>query len=394
MNAAPKILAFAASSSSASINRHLVEHAAARLQSLAPAVEVEFLDLRDYELPVYSIDRERTDGIPQAAQRFFEKIGNADGLLISYAEHNGFYTAAFKNVFDWASRVQMKVFQGKPMVAMATSPGPRGGTNVLRAALDSAPHFGAEVVGSLSVPKFSENFDLEAGTLRDRSASVRLGMVLQRFAARLGIEAGPANPFGAEMWDTRYAEAQVAYGADPNVFLRAVAGRIPPGPVLVLAAGEGRDAVFLAERGHDVTAIDLSAVGLEHAQQLAEERGVALRTVVGDAGEFDFGQRPWAGIVAVWAHMPPEVRKKVHAASVRALQPGGAFVLEAYSPKHLHSPGHGGPPFADMMMTPQSLRTELEGLEFELVQEVSRDVQEGRDHSGASTTTQVLAFKP
>lgn len=180
-----KILAFAASSSSTSINRALVTHAADRLRAALPAAEVELLDLRDYDMPVYSSDREKEGGIPEPAKRFFAKIGESDALLISYAEHNGFYTAAFKNLFDWTSRIEAKVFQGKPMAIMAASPGGGGGGNVLKTALASAPHFAAEVVGSLSVPRFHKTFALEAGELKDPDLSEALQVAVDALAARL-----------------------------------------------------------------------------------------------------------------------------------------------------------------------------------------------------------------
>ncbi|MBV1859964.1 MAG: NAD(P)H-dependent oxidoreductase [Nannocystaceae bacterium] len=180
-----KILAFAASSSSTSLNAALVTHAGDRLQEILPAAEIQLLDLREYDMPVYSTDRETSDGIPEPAQRFFEKIGEADALLISYAEHNGSYTAAFKNTFDWASRIQAKVFQGKPMTVLSTSPGPRGGGNVLATALSAAPHFGAEVLSSLSVPSFHKVFDLESGTLTDAALTEALTAALGTLASRL-----------------------------------------------------------------------------------------------------------------------------------------------------------------------------------------------------------------
>lgn len=238
-----KVLAFAASSSRNSINRALVQHAAARLRSeFLPDLEVETLDLNDYEMPLFSVDREREGGIPEAAQRFLDAIKAADGLLISYAEHNGLYTAAFKSLFDWASRIENKVFQGKPVAALSTSPGGRGGANVLKVALESAPHFGAEVVASLSVPKFRDTFDLDRGTLTDEGLAKQLGEVLQSFAKRLsrGHDAPEQRPMpGAAMWDQRYSEPYAAYGTTPNAFLLGVVGRIPPGPVLVIAAGRG-----------------------------------------------------------------------------------------------------------------------------------------------------------
>lgn len=178
-----KILAFAASNSAQSINKQLVTHASEVLKSEIDAgAEIEILDLNDYEMPIYSIDRETADDVPAAAQEFFSKIGAADALLISYAEHNGFYTAAYKNIFDWASRIEMKVFQGKPMVIMSASMGPGGGVNVLKTANDSAKFFGANILGSLAVGPFSEKFDTETGALQDPE----LASELRQSLAKLG----------------------------------------------------------------------------------------------------------------------------------------------------------------------------------------------------------------
>lgn len=175
-----KILAFAASNSAQSINKQLVTHASEIFKSeVHTGAEVEILDLNDFEMPIYSIDREKSDGIPEAAQTFFAKIGAADALLISYAEHNGFYTSAYKNIFDWTSRIEMKVFQDKPMVIMAASIGPNGGANVLKTANESASFFGANILGSLSVGPFSERFDIEKGSLIDPDLVATLRQSLQ-----------------------------------------------------------------------------------------------------------------------------------------------------------------------------------------------------------------------
>ncbi len=152
-----KIIAFAASSSSKSINKQLVTYATTLLEG----VEIEILDLNDYELPLFSEDREIELGQPDLAKKFFAKIGNCDGLIISFAEHNGSYSAAYKNLFDWCSRIDAKVFQNKPLVLLSTSPGARGGVSVLKQAVDSASHFNGVVKASLSVPSFYENFDSE-----------------------------------------------------------------------------------------------------------------------------------------------------------------------------------------------------------------------------------------
>lgn len=178
------ILAFAASNSSQSINRQLVNHAAAVYkEEINPAANIELLDINDYEMPLYSSDREQAAGIPEQAQQFLAKIAAADALLISYAEHNGFYTAAYKNLFDWASRIDSKVYQGKPMVIFATSPGARGGSNVLEAAQKSAPFFGAELRAAMSVPRFYDNFNPEAGELSDENLQTQLRTALNALTA-------------------------------------------------------------------------------------------------------------------------------------------------------------------------------------------------------------------
>ena len=194
-------------------------------------------------------------------------------------------------------------------------------------------------------------------------------------------------------WDARYSEPGYAYGTAPNDFLRAMAGRIPPGPVLCLAEGEGRNAVFLAELGHAVTAVDASAVGLAKAASLARARAVGLETVHADLADFSIKEGAWAGIVSVFAHLPPALRARLHASVVKGLRPGGVYLLEAYTPQQLAF-GTGGPPDAELLMTADALRRELAGLELEICQEVERDVVEGRFHSGRAAVVQLLGRRP
>lgn len=165
-----KVLAFGASSSKTSINKSFATYAA----NLIPNAEVEVLDLNDYELPLFSTDKEEELGQPELAKQFFAKIGNADAIVVSFAEHNGSYTAAYKNLFDWTSRIDMKVFQNKPMLLLATSPGPGGASSVLAAAKGSAPFFAADVKGDFSLPSFYDNFDLAEQTLKTEALANQL----------------------------------------------------------------------------------------------------------------------------------------------------------------------------------------------------------------------------
>lgn len=176
-----KLLAFAASSSRNSINHALVSYAVERLQSKVDSnFEFELLDLNDFELPLYSIDRENTDGIPQSAHDFFNEIGNSDALLISFAEHNGSVTAVWKNLFDWMSRIEMKLWQGKPVAMLAASPGGRAGASVLEQQKKLAPHFGAELCGQLGIGKWYEAWDASSKQLTNEADIAALDGLLSR----------------------------------------------------------------------------------------------------------------------------------------------------------------------------------------------------------------------
>lgn len=154
-----KIIAFGASNSKNSINKKLATYTAGLFKNAI----VEILDLNDYEMPIYSIDYEKKEGIPQLAHDFFAKLGEPDLMIISFAEHNGAYSAAFKNIFDWTSRINGKVFQGTKMLLMATSPGVRGGITCLEIAKDRFPRQDANVVASFSLPSFNDNFEDKEG---------------------------------------------------------------------------------------------------------------------------------------------------------------------------------------------------------------------------------------
>ena len=156
-------------------------------------------------------------------------------------------------------------------------------------------------------------------------------------------------------WNERYRAPHYVYGTAPNDFLASVADQIPPGPALCLAEGEGRNAVFLAGRGHDVTAVDQSSAGLEKARALAQSRGVPLATVVADLANFEIAPQAWAGIVAIFMHLPPVLRRAVLGRAARGLRPGGVFVMEAYTPAQLGR-GTGGPNDATLMPDLKSLQ--------------------------------------
>ncbi len=155
------ILAFAGSNSSKSINKNLITWVA---NQISDGNELRLLDLNDYEMPIYSMDRELANGVPSLAFDFVSNIDWADLILISLAEHNGAYTAAFKNIFDWSSRIPKRsVFLDKPVFITATSDGPRGASTVLEIAKNRFPFNGAQVLDTFSLPNFSQTFKVEKG---------------------------------------------------------------------------------------------------------------------------------------------------------------------------------------------------------------------------------------
>lgn len=164
-----KIVAFAASNSRQSINRELARYAASLLEG-----EIDLLDLNDFEMPLLSVDYEAEHGQPQAAHDFLAVLESADFIVVSFAEHNGNYSAAYKNIFDWATRIKREVYAGKPTLVLATSPGARGGASVLALAEKQLPHFGANVVGQFSLPEFTKNFDSSAGTISNHELDQQL----------------------------------------------------------------------------------------------------------------------------------------------------------------------------------------------------------------------------
>jgi len=173
-----RILAFGASSSSQSINRQFANHVADRI----PDAKVTDLDLRDFNLPIFSADEEEANGIPDDAKRFLELIRSHDALVVSLAEHNGSYTAAFKNLYDWASRAEYEVWGDKPMLLLSTSPGARGGASVIEAAKATFPRMGAQLKGSFSLPSFYDNFSPESG-VTDEQLAAGLHEALATFGA-------------------------------------------------------------------------------------------------------------------------------------------------------------------------------------------------------------------
>lgn len=172
-----KIIAFAGSPSKKSINKKLAAYAAGLFEN----AQVEVLDLNDYEMPLFTVDIEAVIGQHILAKAFLEKIATADILVVSLAENNGNYSAAFKNTVDWCSRINPKIFQDKPMLLMATSPGARGGASVLEIAKNNFPRFTADIKAVFSLPSFNDNFDVDANVISNAELDNQLKEIVTNF---------------------------------------------------------------------------------------------------------------------------------------------------------------------------------------------------------------------
>jgi len=174
-----KIIALGGSNSRASINKKLAVFAANKIKG----TETIEIDLNNYELPLYGVDVEQENGIPDKAKDLSELIKEADGLVISLAEHNGSYSAAFKNTIDWLSRIAQKLLQDKPILLMATSPGARGGATVLQTAKSAFPFFGGTVIADFSLPSFFDNFSEDG--LKNEALNAELEHKVKLFQAAI-----------------------------------------------------------------------------------------------------------------------------------------------------------------------------------------------------------------
>lgn len=201
------------------------------------------------------------------------------------------------------------------------------------------------------------------------------------------------NASPQDQWNQRYQSDEYFYGTTPNDFLKSNFGSIPRGKVLCIADGEGRNSVFLAQMGYDVSSVDISTVGVEKTKKLAAERGVDVNAMVGDLADFDLGTNQWSGIVSIFSHLPSALRRNLHQRVVSALAPNGVMLLEAYTVQQIGR-GTGGPQVPDLLMSETALRDELRGLQVIYSGELIRSVVEGSGHTGTAAVVQYLGRKP
>lgn len=195
-------------------------------------------------------------------------------------------------------------------------------------------------------------------------------------------------------WDRQYSEPGYIFGTAPNSFLAAEARRFAAGGrLLVPGDGEGRNGVWLAGQGFDVTTVEASSVGVGKARALAAERGVRLDIQHANLGTWDWPIGTFDGVAAIFVHFEPAVRQVMHRRMLTALKPGGLLIMEAFTPKHVEkrkADSRGGPP-PEMLYTAAMLREHLEGAAFDLICEEDVPLDEGSRHQGRAEVVRLVA---
>lgn len=196
-----------------------------------------------------------------------------------------------------------------------------------------------------------------------------------------------------ENWNERFASAEYIYGTLPNTYFKEKLSSMAPGKLLLPAEGEGRNAVFAALSGWQVTAMDFSDQARIKAMKLAESNGVTVDYIVEDMSSLDFGQDKYDAAALIYAHMPPETRQNVHRRIVKSLKPGGYVIMEAFSKKQIRNTT-GGPKTEELLYTVDILRDDFEGLEIFQLEEVSDLNNQGIMHRGRADMIRLFARKP
>jgi SAM-dependent methyltransferase len=195
----------------------------------------------------------------------------------------------------------------------------------------------------------------------------------------------------ADFWNMRYSENGFAYGTEPNDFLKQQSFK-DGARILCLAEGEGRNAVFLAQQGFDVTALDISYEGIEKTKDLAFIKNVEVTTICADLAIYELEPESWDAIVIIFGHFPPEIRKCVHGGIYASLRPGGKVVIEAYSKEQL-SLKTGGPMDEALLYSVDMLREDFTEFEDIEIRQLEREIHEGKYHNGLSSVIQLVAKK-
>ncbi len=198
----------------------------------------------------------------------------------------------------------------------------------------------------------------------------------------------------SDFWNERYKEESYAYGSHPNDFIKEHLSIFGTGSrILSLAEGEGRNAVFLAQKGHNVTGVDFSEEGRKKALKLASQNNVNIGYDICDLTSYDFKKNKWDAIISIFCHLTETHRNAIHQTIKHALKPGGIFILEAYNKEQLKYET-GGPKDEKHLVACDELKAMFNNFEILLAEELEREIYEGDYHTGKASVTQFIARRP
>lgn len=195
-----------------------------------------------------------------------------------------------------------------------------------------------------------------------------------------------------DFWNERYAESEFVYGTEPNKFFADQLELLEPGKIILPADGEGRNAIYAAQKGWDVQAVDYSKSGKEKALKLASEKGVEIKYDLSDLTEYDFGEEIYGAAAFIYVHLPRSIIKDVYRNVIRSLKPGAKVIVEVYSVNQLGRDS-GGPKDERVLYTKEKLRELLSGTDIEWMEEIEIDLSEGKYHVGKAMVIRAVAQK-
>ncbi len=194
-------------------------------------------------------------------------------------------------------------------------------------------------------------------------------------------------------WETKYkASQEYLFGTRPNRFLVENLAQLPPGKALCLGEGEGRNAVYLAQHGLEVTAVDLAPTALAKTRRLAQQNKVRVEAIQADINHFPINPEMWQAIVCFFVHLPKEERALLHRRVVQGLAPGGVYLLEGFAPGQVRY-GDRGPKKPSQLYDIMAIRKELAGLQIRIARELDRPLDDAQPELGLCAVTQMLAVK-
>ena len=194
------------------------------------------------------------------------------------------------------------------------------------------------------------------------------------------------------IWDKKFSSEEYLYGEKPNAFFKQHIDALKPGKVLLPGEGEGRNALYAAQKGWETYAFDGSAVGKQKAVTLAEKYGLTIHYDVAMVEDYVAEENSFDLIALVFLHLPSHLRKLLHAKLVKMLKPGGLLIMEVFEKKQIHN-SSGGPKKDELLYSVEELKNDFTGLEIENLAEVTTNLNEGGGHQGEAIVLNLVATK-